>query len=23
MQDKYNHLEVEPAAQSQWNARDA
>ncbi|MFM1764670.1 MAG: hypothetical protein RIU71_433, partial [Pseudomonadota bacterium] len=20
MQDKYNHLEVEPAAQSQWNA---
>ncbi len=23
MQDKYNHLEIEPAAQSQWNARDA
>jgi leucyl-tRNA synthetase len=23
MQDKYNHLEVEPAAQSQWIARDA
>jgi len=23
MQDKYNHLEVEPAAQSLWNARDA
>jgi leucyl-tRNA synthetase len=23
MQDKYNHLEVEPAAQSRWNARDA
>ena len=23
MQDKYNHLEVEPAAQSQWNAHDA
>ncbi|NBX90037.1 MAG: leucine--tRNA ligase [Betaproteobacteria bacterium] len=22
MQDKYNHLEVEPAAQSQWNAQD-
>jgi leucyl-tRNA synthetase len=23
MQDKYNHLEVEPAAQSRWTARDA
>ncbi|MFM7000596.1 MAG: class I tRNA ligase family protein, partial [Limnohabitans sp.] len=23
MQDKYNHLEVEPAAQARWTARDA
>ena len=23
MQDKYNHLEVEPAAQQHWTARDA
>ena len=23
MQDKYNHLDIEPAAQARWNARDA